>query len=157
MKKVLVGLFLAVVSVGLSAQNPKAVGTYKLDPAQTQNAQWKSATLVVTKNDDSGIAWKINGTGQDGKPVHETYASGWDKEAPIKGASAGETGTWHKDGTFDIKLKDGSTSHLTSEVSEDGKTMTVSGNIGGKDVKDVWVRSGKAAAGKKKAAAKSGE
>src|SRR5579884_2452809 len=126
MKKVLVGLFVIAVSVGLGAQEKRAVGTWKLDSAQSQNSGWKSATLNVTKDDDSGIAWKINGTAQDGKPSHESYSSAWDKEAPIKGsAQAGETGTWHKDGTFDIKQKDGTSAKLTSTMSDDGNTMTV--------------------------------
>ena len=148
MKKILLGVFLVAVSVGLGAQDQRPTGKWKLDSAQSQNAQWKSATLAVTKDDDSGIAWTINGTGQDGKPVHESYSSAWDKEARIKGAAPGEVGTWHKDGSFDIKLKDGSTAQMTRSISDDGKTMTISGSMNGKNVKDVWVKSGKTTAAK---------
>ena len=124
------------------AQSKSAVGRWKFDPAQSQNAQFKSAHLVVTKDDADGIAWRLNGTGQDGKQIHESFSAQRETEAPVKGVD-GEKATWHKDGSFDITTPDGQSVHRTGSLSDDGKTLTVTGTIGGKDVKEVWVKASK--------------
>ena len=124
------------------AQSKSAVGHWKFDAAQSQNAQFKSAHLVVTKDDANEVAWRLNGTGQDGKEVKESFSAKRETEAPITGMP-GEKATWHKDGSFDITTADGQTIHRTAALSDDGKTMTVSGEIGGQQVKEVWVKSGK--------------
>ena len=124
------------------AQSKSAVGRWKFDPAQSQNAGFKSANLVITKDDASGIAWRLSGIGQDGKAIHDSFSAKRETEAPVTGAT-GEKATWHKDGSFDFTTADGQTSHRTPSISDDGKTMTVTGTTGGQDVKEVWVKSGK--------------
>ncbi len=57
------------------AQGNSAVGSWKFDAAQSQNAQFKSAHLVVTKDDANGVAWRLSGTGEDGKPIHEAFSA----------------------------------------------------------------------------------
>lgn len=124
-------------------QTKSAVGTWKFDPAQSQNAAFKSANLVITKDDPNAIAWRLNGTGEDGKPIHESFSEKRETEGPIKGMP-GEKATWHKDGSFDFTTADGQSQHRMASLSDDGKTMTVTGTMGGKDVKEVWVKTEKA-------------
>jgi hypothetical protein len=124
------------------AQTKSAVGTWKLDSTRSQNAEFKSANLVVTKDDSNGVAWRLSGTSQDGKSVHESFAAKREAEGPVTGV-AGEKATWHKDGSFDFTTADGQSVHWTPSISDDGKTMTITGTMGGKDVKEVWVKSGK--------------
>ena len=140
MKKVLA--LVCLMSGFAMAQDKSAVGTWKFDAAQSQNAGFKSANLVVTKDDADGIAWRLSGTGQDGKAIHESFSAKRETEAPVKGAKD-EKAIWHKDGSFDFTTADGQSVHQTAALSEDGKTMTVTGTSGGKDVKEVWVKSGK--------------
>ena len=124
------------------AQTKSAVGTWKLDASQSQNTPFKSADLVVTKDDANQVAWRLTGVGQDGKTVHQSFAEKREAEGPVKGAN-GEKGTWHKDGSFDLTTPDGKTAHMTSSLSDDGKTMTITGTQDEKDVKEVWVKSGR--------------
>ena len=108
MKKYIALMFLMS---GLAlAQSKSAVGSWKFDAAQSQNAQFKSAHLVVTKDDPDGIAWRLNGTEHDGKPIHESFSAKRETEAPVKGVD-GEKATWHKDGSFDITNPDGQSVH----------------------------------------------
>ncbi len=135
---------LCLLSGFAMAQTKSAAGSWKFDAAQSQNAQFKSAHLVVTKDDADAVAWRLNGTGQDGKPIHESFSAKRETEAPIKGRP-GEKATWHKDGSLDFTNADGQSVHWTTSLSDDGKTMTVAGTAGGQEVKEVWVKSAKAA------------
>ena len=125
------------------AQSKNAVGTWKLDSAHSQNTAFKSADLVITKDDETQIAWRLSGEGQDGKALHESFSQKRETEGPVKGMP-GEKATWHKDGSFDFTTADGKKGHMAVSLSDDGKTMTATGTFDGKDVKETWVRSGKA-------------
>src|SRR3569833_151779 len=88
------------------AQSKSAVGTWKLDPAQSQNSSFKSANLVITKDDETQIAWRMSGVGQDGKAFNQSFSEKKETEGPVKGRE-GEKATWHMDGSFDVTTADG--------------------------------------------------
>jgi hypothetical protein len=138
-----IALICCLLTGAAIAQSKSAVGTWKLDPSQSQNSSFKSANLVITKDDETQIAWRISGVGQDGNAIHESFSEKRETEGPVKGME-GEKATWHKDGSFDVTTADGKSIHMASSLSDDGTTMTVTGTSDGKDVKDVWVKSGKA-------------
>jgi hypothetical protein len=136
-----------------AASKSPLVGTWRL---QSSN-DWKSATFTCTKDTDDAIEWRLHGVGNDGKPFHYSFAGKKGTEGKTTGAPSPETVTWNKDGSFQSKSPDGSSSDLKMAVSEDGKTMTVTGtgkDANGKtaDVKDVWTKGGAKPSGAKKSA-----
>lgn len=99
MKKYIV---LACLLTGTAfTQTKSAVGTWKFDASESQNSQFKSANLVVTKDSVNEIAWRLSGVGQDGQAIHESFAEKREAEGVVKGAN-GHKGTWHKNGSFEF-------------------------------------------------------
>lgn len=165
MKKVLVFVCVLVMSVVAFGQKKKAadagamkaspyVGTWKLDPS-SNNPNWKSATLTISRDTDKAIVMGMSGVNKDGKPFHNPASTAMkDKDSRL---SNGSTMNYHSDHSFQIKEKDGSVDDLKMTLEDNDQTLKVDGTYTDKDGKkndihDVWKRAGgmkKSAAAKK--------
>jgi hypothetical protein len=125
----------------VAAQSPGFVGNWKLDAGQSVNGNFKAATLHVTKDTADAIAWVLTGTGNDGKPVHERFASKKGIEAPIDGMKDAKA-TFTKDNTLHFSMGGAPPQVLSFSLSDDRKTIVVTGKQGDKDLREVWTKTG---------------
>ncbi len=132
-------VLLATVALG---QQKNAVGTWKLDTAQSIPPGSPSMTLIVTKDSPDTVAYSVSGTDESGKPFEESFSAARGEEAPVTGRE-GTKIAFGKDNTYHQTSSDGTVQDMKYSVSEDGQTMTVTGTRKSKDgkespAKEVW-------------------
>ena len=106
-------------------------GTWKLNEAKSKlvPAVAKNNTVVVAAAGDD-IKVTVDGTDNDGKPVHNEWTGKFDgKDYPVTGDPASDTRAYKQinDRTLDLTVKKGGKVTVTGRivVSADGKTRTV--------------------------------
>ena len=154
LKSAFLGLALAVVSVGASAQSTKnpELGTWKLNVEKSKYSPGpapKSSTITMEAA-GNGVKYSSKGVNAEGKPTAQEYTANYDaKDVPLKGSNLADTTSLRRidDWTIErINKKDGKVvSTIRREYSKDGKTFTarITGtNAKGEPVKNVllWER-----------------
>jgi hypothetical protein len=151
MKRILVGLAMAVVSLALSncvlAQSSPFAGTWKLNVAKSKfegGPAPKSLTRTVTAV-GGGLKYAFEGVTGDGSKVSYSFTSKLDgTDAPVSGegmpggadaVSLQKVGENKTEGTMKKGGKEVGTA--TSEVSKDGKTTTVTTTAKTADGKEI--------------------
>ncbi len=143
--RIVVCVVLVCVAACALAQQPSAVGTWKLNLSKSDFGKQpapKSATIVITDDKDNSLKWTYKYVAADGKVTNDSFAGAFDgKPYPVKGDPMFATGAFTRKGS-DIsiawKMKDGSTETETSTMSGDTMTNKTSGKSGA--TTQVWER-----------------
>jgi len=120
--------FLAV-TLGYAAD--AFTGTWKLNEAKSKLAAGTAKnSKVVYENVGDKVKVTIDGTGGDGKPMHNEWTGKWDgKDYPVTGDPTSDMRSVKKvdDRTLTFTVKKGAKTLATGKVvvSADGKTRTV--------------------------------
>ncbi len=138
MKKIALPILLLACAIALFAQSPTGVadpwvGTWKLDPSQSQfqSPAPKEESVRVESVNQGPIRYTISGTDAEGKPFLESYDGKADAQSypvALNGREAGQM-AYQKvsdhEFTAQGKMLDGRTVASTITLSPDGKTITV--------------------------------
>ena len=147
MKLKAIALTLAVLFAGVAVcyAADANMGTWKLNEAKSKMSPGspKNHTVVYAPAGDS-VKVTVDGTGSDGKPLHNEWTGKFDgKDYPVTGDPDSDMRAYTKidDHTLALTVKKGGkvTSTVRVVVSADGKTRTV--NVSGTDAKGNKVTS----------------
>lgn len=130
----------------VQASSTSAVGTWRLDAAKSSYGNLptpKFEQLVITIDEPSALKWNIKGIAADGKTFIESY------DGPIDGknhrlvTSTGGTIAYTRVGNgVQWVIKDGNGGVLenaSGQISPDGKTLTIKGEMQGSNGKMNFV------------------
>jgi hypothetical protein len=144
MKKINLMILVVGCAIALSAQNAQSVpdpwvGTWKLDPSQSQfhNPAPQEETVQVQSASQGDIKYTLSATDAQGKPVLESYDGKADGQAypvSINGVEGGKMGyrqvserQYAGQGT----MADGTTVTSTVTLSPDGKIFVIKSHSSG--------------------------
>jgi len=144
----LVVFWLTAAAGIVSASDQSAVGTWKLDTSKSSYGTLpapKYEQLVITADTPETLAWKLTGTGADGKaftvsfdgPTNGSFqpivGSPFDHEIAYTRLAGGGM-------KFSVRTKDGFVfENGISHLSADGNTLTRTGTVQGREGKSDFV------------------
>ena len=144
-KAILASLLLCFFAAAVALAADGFVGTWKLNEAKSKlgSGLAKNSTVVYEAVGDS-MKITIDGTGADGKPIHDEWTGKFDgQDYPVTGDPASDTRavTRVDDHTLHVVVKKGGKTTITAHIvlSADGKTRTVT--VTGTDSKGAKVTS----------------
>ena len=133
-KPMVLTLALCLVAAAVCFASALQLGTWKLNEAKSKLAPGvaKNNTVVLEAAGDD-IKVTVDGTDNDGKPLHNEWTGKFDgKDYPVTGDPTSDARSYKpvSDHTWDLTVKQGGKVTITGQivVSADGKTRTVTTN-----------------------------
>ncbi len=142
LKSALLGLALAVLAVGASAQatkNPE-LGTWKLNVEKSKYNPGPApkSNTVTMEAAGNGVKYSAKGVDAEGKPTATEYTASYDgKDIPLKGSNVADATSTRRIDAWTVERitkKDGKVvSTIRREYAKDGKSFTA--KVTGKNAK----------------------